>query len=52
MPRGKENKAPSGKGARGGYRSWSQDDMKKALADCNAGMRVRESARINNVPRG
>ena len=38
--------------ARGLYRIWSHNAMRKALADCNAGMGVRESSRVNNVPRG
>ena len=52
MSGNKENQLQQQDKARGLYRIWSHNAMRKALADCNAGMGVRESSRVNNVPRG
>ena len=52
MSGNKENQLQKQDKARGLYRIWSHNAMRKALTDCNAGMGVRESSRVNNVPRG
>ena len=52
MSKDKAKSTSMRKGARGSYRNWTQNAMKKALSDCNDGMSVCESARINDVPRG
>ena len=52
MSGNKENQLQKQDKARGLYRIWSHNAMRKALVDCNAGMGVRESSRVNNVPRG
>ena len=46
------NKSPKGNLVRGTYRKWDSETMERAMADCHAGMGVREAARKHDVPRG
>ena len=45
MSGNKENQLLKQDKARGLYRIWSHNAMRKALADCNADMGLRESSR-------